>query len=148
MSWVSKLTGVHIKVPGLSQLGDVIQGAASAAIPGVSTALDVGGRIVNGLPIGSNQPVPGNGIMTPGLTDLLKKYGIPVGVGALGAYQSGQARNTAQNTMNKGLGYATDAYNAKAPIRTMALSQLQNPTKLNLAAPLSTGYRNPFARPQ
>jgi len=50
MSWLSKATGIHIKVPGLSQVGDVLQKAAPAiggAVLG-SSAGDLLGRLTQG----------------------------------------------------------------------------------------------------
>lgn len=136
----------------LGALGGAIGGKAGSA--GGDTTGDDGGG--NDDPSSDN---PGGGASGGnGGTDniatqvlgLIKQYG-PTALEGLNIYQSAQNQGKADQYAQNAINGATDAYNAKAPLRALGIAGLQNPganvPDLSNIRQLSTaGSGNPFAK--
>lgn len=131
-----------LKGYGAGKVGQVVKGVGS----GIKAGFDAGG-VTGALKAGVGKlPLSGlvGGAGGDGGFDL-GNLGT-LASGAIGAYQVGKERDAADALTNRGLDTAHQAYDAKAPLRQMALSQLLNPTHTNLAGRFATNAHNPFAK--
>lgn len=135
--------------------GQALKGGLSA----VKGAYDVGGMAGAGkmalskltgapMPGGAPGAAPGGGGggLLGKVAGFLGDNALPLGVGAMGAAQVGMERNEADKLTNRGIDSAHQAYDAKAPLRQMALSQLMNTQAPDLTGRFSTGAVNPYAK--
>lgn len=92
--------------------------------------------------------VPGGGSLSlGGVGDFLKDNALGLGMGALGAKQIGDERQAADDLVNHGLNTAHKAYEDKAELRRLSLSQLTAPSLApNLSGRFDTGAVNPYAK--
>lgn len=148
MSWISKLTGVHVSPHGVSlsrpdPIGTVKDIAhdplplLGLALPGVGSAL---GGVLGSIPgVGAAatalSSIPGLGALESGVGNLAKEAGgFLAGNGGKTAIGAAQAlsgildQKKSENYGKDALGAATGAYAAGAPLREQGLAGLQHPT--------------------
>jgi len=143
MSWLSSATGIHIskkgvKIEPLKALGTVATlGSFGAAGPLAGLATKIPGVAKLG---SLASKIPG----VSALGGFLKGHGADLLTGAQGLQAFGQQQG-ADKLRDKALGYATNAYDEKAPIRAMALKDLQNEQLPDLSS-IYANSGNPYAK--
>lgn len=154
---------------GTGQLGSALKTGASALLKGGATqavnSLNNPRLDANGMPVDEGPAGGGGGFLDKlkgALTGALTGGGGGLGgaLGSIGGFLSNNKdnllmggalaasiadANRARGLQEKGLNYATDAYDQRAPLRAQAMSALQNPQQTNLASTFATRGNNPYA---
>jgi hypothetical protein len=146
VSILSKLTGVHIKIPGVSAIGDAMYNTAKQTIPGLS-AVDTGLNAVANLAgkggaAGAAGAIPG----VSALKDFLTGNG---GLNALGAAQGVNAALLGKQSSNyakQAMGSVNQSYGERAPLRTAGIAGMLHPQIPDISPLGQIASANPYAR--
>lgn len=163
MSWLSKITGVHISPKGvhvepLKALGTALTigslgglgpvGAALGSIPGAGAISKVGGVLSH---------IPGVGALESGIDKLgglkgaVSKVGSFLGdhgdqlLGAGSLYEGYNNSKKSTDLMNQALDTAKQSYAERAPLRTAGISGMMNETRPDLSS-IYVNPSNPYSK--
>jgi len=167
MSWLSKISGIHVsphgvKIEPLKALGTIATlgsfgalgpvGAALGSIPGagaISSGVSKVGGILSKVPgadkLGS-LVTGGKGI--PGAVSKVGSFLGDHGDQLLGAgslYEGYKANQRSNDLMNEALHYAKDSYDTRAPLRTAGVSGMLNQQRPDLSS-VYANPSNPYSR--
>lgn len=166
MSWLSKITGVHISPHGVSieplkALGTVATLGSMGALGPVAGALEAipgAGAVMGGLSKvgGALSSIPGAGAIESGVSKLggvsgmantaggfLKNHGDQL-LGAGSAYQGYKDSQKSNDLMNQALGIANQSYADRAPLRTAGVQGMVNNKAPDLSSVFASG--NPYSK--
>jgi hypothetical protein len=142
---VGKVGQVAGKVIGDKMFGGFAPGGGGSSIASKLplSSLVGGGAATSG---GAGGTSGGGGGILDSIGGFLHDNALPLAAGAAGAAAVGHERDEADKLTNRGIASAHEAYDAKAPLRKMALSQLTSNLTPNLSGRFATGATNPYAK--